>query len=168
MSIENSMNESLTGQDNYFESFEIGAVYQHARGKTVTENDAVTICHMVLNSASAHFDDHFMKKMHAAKLAHVGESLVFGGVTISLVIGLAYQDTGEQVIRELAMDNIKLTGPVLHGNTLYAYTEVLGKEDSGEDAGTVTFRHYGVDQDQNLVFQGDRTALIRKKNSTTH
>jgi len=49
MSIENSMNESLTGQDNYFESFEIGAVYQHARGKTVTENDAVTICHMVLN-----------------------------------------------------------------------------------------------------------------------
>ncbi len=167
MSVESSMNENLTGQDNYFENFEVGAVYQHARGKTVTENDAVTICHMVLNSASPHFDDHFMKKMHAAKLAHVGESLVFGGVTISLVIGLSYQDTGEQVIRELSMDNIKLTGPVVHGNTLYAYTEVLSKAVTADDAGIVTFRHYGVDQDQNLVFQGDRTALIRKKNSTS-
>ncbi len=161
------MNENLTAQDNYFENFEVGAVYQHARGKTVTENDAVTICHMVLNSASAHFDDHLMKKMHAAKLIHVDESLVFGGVTISIVIGLSYQDTGEQVIKELSMDNIKLTGPVLHGNTLYAYTEVLSKVVTEENAGIVTFRHYGVDQDQNLVFQGDRTALIRKKNSTS-
>jgi len=64
-----------------------------------------------------------MKKMHAVKMVPVGESLVFGGVTISIVTGLAYQDTGEQVIRELSMDNIKLTSPVVHGNTLYAYTE---------------------------------------------
>ncbi len=163
MSAINKMNERLTGQDNYFENFEVGAVYQHARGKTVTENDAVTICHLVMNSASAHFDDHLMKQMHQKKLAHVGESLVFGGVTISIVIGLSYQDTGEQVIRELSMDNIKLTGPVLHGTTLYSYTEVLSKEDADDDSGVVTFRHYGVDQDKSLVFQGDRTALIRKK-----
>ena len=41
MSVERTMNERLTAQDNYFEHFEVGAVYQHARGKTVTENDAV-------------------------------------------------------------------------------------------------------------------------------
>jgi acyl dehydratase len=166
MSVENTMNERLTAQDNYFENFEVGAVYQHARGKTVTENDAVTICHMVMNSASAHFDDHLMKQLHDAKMAHVGESLVFGGVTISTVIGLAYQDTGEQVVRELSMDNIKLTGAVVHGSTLYAYTEVLGKEEGDEaDVGMVSFRHYGVDQNNALVFQGDRKALIRKKYS---
>ncbi|BFM16930.1 MaoC family dehydratase [Maricurvus nonylphenolicus] len=156
-------NEHLTGSDNYFENFEVGAVYRHARGKTVTENDAVTICHMVMNSASAHFDDHLMKTMYDLKLAHVDESLVFGGVTISIVIGLAYQDTGENVIRELAMDNIKLTGPVLHGSTLYAYTEVLSKEDSEDGAGIVHFRHYGVDQNNKLVFQGERSALVRKR-----
>jgi len=168
MTAANSINESLVGQDNYFENFEVGAVYMHARGKTVTENDAVTICHMVLNTASAHFDDAIMKKMHAVKMVPVGESLVYGGVTISIVTGLAYQDTGEQVIRELSMDNIKLTSPVVHGNTLYAYTEVLSKEDTADDAGIVSFRHYGVDQDKNLVFQGDRTALIRKNKSAAH
>ena len=152
-----------TGNDNYFENFEVGAVYKHARGKTVTENDAVTICHMVMNNASGHFDDHLMKTMHAAGLAHVDRSLVYGGVTMSIVIGLAYQDTGEQVVREVSMDKLKLTGPVVHGSTLYAYTEVLSKDDTEDNAGLITFRHYGVDQDDNLVFQGERTALVRKR-----
>ena len=163
MTIETNVKQSLTGQDNYFENFVVGAVYRHARGKTITENDAVTICHMVMNTASAHYDDDMMKQLHEAGLAHVDKSLVFGGVTISIVIGLAYQDTGENVIREVSMDNIKLSNPVLHGSTLTAYSEVLSKEWSDNDAGLVTFRHYGVDQDKNLVFQGDRTALIRKK-----
>lgn len=156
---------TLTGNDNYFENFEVGAVYKHARGKTLTENEAVTICHLVMNSASGHFDDHLIATAHAAGKAHVDRSLVFGGVTIVITIGLAYQDTGEQVIREVGLTNVKLTGPVLHGNTLYAYTEVLDKDDTEPEAGLVTFRHYGVDQDDNLVFQGDRTALVRKRPS---
>ena len=31
-----------------------------------------------------------------------------------------------------------------------------------EDAGVVTFRHYGVNQDDKLVFQGDRRMLIKR------
>jgi len=153
----------LTGSDNYFDNFELGAVYKHARGKTVTENEAVTICHMVMNSASGHFDDHLMKTMAEAGSGMVDKSLVFGGVTISITIGLAHQDTGEQVLQELGLNNIKLTGPVVHGDTLYAYTEVLEKEDAGDGQGRITFRHYGVNQREQLVFQGDRTALMRKQ-----
>ena len=153
---------NLTADDNYYEAFEVGKVYKHARGKTVTENEAVTICHMVMNSASGHFDDHVMKQLKEKGLMNVGESLVYGGVTISITIGLAHQDTGEQVIREVGMDGIKLTGPVLHGDTLYAYTEVLAKEDVDDNSGMITFRHYGVNQDDVMVFQGDRTALMKK------
>lgn len=149
--------QKLTANDNYFEDFEVGKIYQHARGKTVTENDAVTICHLVMNSADGHFNDDRMKE------TPVGESLVYGGVTISITIGLAYQDTGEQVIEERGLTAIKLMQPVIHGSTLYAYTEVLAKEDVDEHSGLVTFRHYGVDQDENVVFQGDRTALIHKR-----
>lgn len=157
------MNENyLTGSDNYFENFELGSVIKHYRGKTVTENEAVTICHMVMNTASGHFNDHLMAEAHKAGLVPVNESLVYGGVTISIIIGLAYQDTGEQVIREVSMDNLKLMGPVLHGDTLYAYTEVLEKEEFNQEAGLITFRHYGVNSENKVVFQGDRTALLRK------
>jgi len=55
--------------------------------------------------------------------------------------------------------------PVSHGDTLTAYTEVLAKSADSDDqsnAGRVSFRHYGVNQDNKVVFQGDRVALIRK------
>jgi acyl dehydratase len=62
------------------------------------------------------------------------------------------------------MDNIRLQNPVVHGDTLYAYSEVLSKADSErEDAGVVTFRHYGVNQRDQQVFQGDRTLLIKRR-----
>jgi len=154
------IDRTLTGSDNYFENFTVGAVYKHARGKTVTENEAVTICHMVMNTADGHFNDERMKN---AKIG-TGSAIVFGGVTMSIVIGLAYQDTGEQVIQELELDNISMKSPVSHGDTLVAYTEVLSKNDTEErtDAGKITFRHYGVNQKNKVVFQGDRVALVRK------
>jgi itaconyl-CoA hydratase len=34
--------------------------------------------------------------------------IVYGGISFSMVIGLAAQDTGEQVLRELGMDKIRL------------------------------------------------------------
>jgi acyl dehydratase len=54
--------------------------------------------------------------------------------------------------------------PVVHGDTLYAYSEVLSVEPGDrEDAGVVTFRHYGVNQDDKQVFQGDRRMLIKRR-----
>ena len=138
----------------YFEDFKVGDVFKHFRGKTVKESDAVTICNMVLNSASGHFNDHVMAD------TAVGESIVYGGVTISMVIGLTAQDTAGNAIRELGMDNIKLVSPVKHGDTLYAYSEVLDAA-SHDEGGVVTFRHYGVNQKDRLVFQGERSVLLK-------
>ena len=142
----------------YFEDFKVGDVYKHFRGKTVKESDAVTICNMVLNSASGHFNDHVMSD------TIIGESIVYGGVTISMVIGLAAQDTAGNALRELGMDNIKLLSPVKHGDTLYAYSEVLSAEEH-EEGGVVTFRHYGVNEKDRLVFQGERSVLLKKRAS---
>ena len=47
---------------------------------------------------------------------------------------------------------------MVHGDTLYAYSEVLEAEDADRaDAGIVTFRHYGVNQDDKRRVPG-RTA----------
>ena len=142
----------------YFEDFAVGDIYKHFRGKTVKESDAVTICNMVLNSASGHFNDDIMSA------TAIGESIVYGGVTISMVIGLAAQDTAGNAIREIGMDNIKLVSPVKHGDTLYAYSEVLDMQDH-DDGGVVRFRHYGVNHDDRLVFQGERTVLMKKRSA---
>ncbi len=62
------------------------------------------------------------------------------------------------------MDKIRLTNPVFHGDTLYAYSEVLEKTDADrEDAGVVRFRHYGVNQDDKLCVQAERTVLLKRR-----
>ena len=56
-----SPNSTLTGRDNYFEDFEVGAVYKHARGKTITNLENVLITNLVMNTAQGHFNEHAMK-----------------------------------------------------------------------------------------------------------
>ena len=152
---------ALTSQDGYFEDFEVGVIIRHARGKTVTEMDNVLITNMVMNTAQGHFNEDVMRK--AAK-GIFGQRVVFGGINLSMVIGLAAQDTAEQCLREIGMDKIRLSNPVFHGDTLYAYSEVLEKVDSGrDDAGIVRFRHYGVNQDDKLCVEAERTVLLKRK-----
>lgn len=149
-----------TSADNYFENFKVGDIYRHARGKTVTEMDNVMMTNLVMNTAEGHFNEHRMAQEPNGLFAR---RVVFGGINLSMVIGLAAQDTGEQVIAEVGMDAVRLSHPVFHGDTLYAYSEVLAKRDSERpDAGIVTFRHYGVNQDDRLCVTLERTVLMRK------
>ena len=53
---------ALTGNNNYFEDFEPGQVFRHARGKTMCEQDNVGITLQVLNTAEGHFNEDVMQK----------------------------------------------------------------------------------------------------------
>jgi itaconyl-CoA hydratase len=163
--------QSLTGRDNYFEDFNPGDVYEHARGKTVGEIDNVLITNLVMNTAQAHFNEHVMLTNP------IGHRITFGGVTASLVIGLAMEDTGEQALAELGLDKIRFRTPVLHGDTLYAFSEVLEKCDfdataagrpdfaryNRAEVGEVRFRHWGVNQRGEVVFEGERRVLLKRR-----
>ena len=149
---------ALTGTDNYFEDFRPGDVFRHARGKTVTEMDGVLLAHLVMNTAAGHFDEHLMSA------SPFGGRIVFGGVVAALVMGLAYQDTGEQALAELGLDEVRFRSPVRHGDTLYATTEVIAKSNGErDDAGEVTFKHVGTNQDGEVVFEGTRRVLLKRR-----
>ncbi|MDP3857963.1 MAG: MaoC family dehydratase [Stagnimonas sp.] len=149
---------SLTGAENYFEDFEVGAVIEHYRGKTITNLENVLITNMVMNTAQGHFNEDRMSRSPWGKI------LSYGGVNFSMVLGLASQDCCENAIQELGLNNIRLTKSVHHGDTIYAYSEVLEKSDSDrEDAGVVTFRHYGVNQNREMVAQIDRKVLLKRR-----
>ena len=156
---------ALTGNANYFEDFEPGAVMRHARGKTMCEQDNVGITLQVLNTAEGHFNEDLMQK-NAMGREGWNARLQFGGVTIAMVIGLAMQDTGENAVAELGLDKIRLKAPVFHGDTLYAYSEVLEKrQGDAPNAGVVVFKHYGVNQKDQVVFEGERTVLVKRRPS---
>ena len=150
--------ESLTGNSNYFDDFKVGDRIKHARGTTVGEVENQLLTKLVMNTAQAHFNEGAMKD------TPFGQRLVFGLVTGSIVMGLATQDIAENAVAELRLDKLRFTAPVFHGDTLYAYSEVLSKSEvERDDAGEVTFKHWGVNQDGKVVFEGVRTLLIKRR-----
>ena len=150
--------KGLTGAGNYFEDFEVGQCFRHVRGKTVGAFENQILTHLVMNTAQAHFNEDAMKE------SPWGQRLVFGLVTGSIVIGLATQDVAENALAELGLDGLRFTAPVFHGDTLYAYTEVLEKQKAERpDAGIVVFEHHGYKQDETKVFVGKRRVLIKKR-----
>jgi len=148
----------LTGGDTYFEDFAVGQTMRHARGKTVTELENVLLTNLVMNTADAHFNE------HAMKASAFGQRISYGGVNLSLVFGIATQDTAENALAELGIDKMRFVSPVFHGDTLYAVTAVLEVRDADRpDAGVVRFEHVGVNQDGTVVVSGERLVLIKRR-----
>jgi len=163
---------NITSHNNYYEDFVVGDIFKHARGKTITEMDNVWLTNMVMNTAEGHFNEDVMVKAAQKSGAIFNQRIVFGGINLSMVLGLASQDTAENAVRELTLDNIRLSHPVVHGDTLYAYTEVMEKSDAHQfaehaDCGLVKFRHLGVNQNNKLCVQVERTALILKRGTAS-
>ena len=148
----------LTSVDTYFEDFNVGDTIEHARGKTITNLENVNITNMVMNTAAGHFNEHLCSQ------STFGKIVSYGGVNFSIVLGLASQDTVENALAELGLNNIRLRTLVTHGDTLYAYSRVLEKKESDrDDAGVIVFKHWGVNQNDELVAEIERTALIKRR-----
>lgn len=148
----------LTATNNYFEDFTVGTVIRHARGKTITPLENVLVTNLVMNTAQGHFNEDAMAKLGVPGV------IVYGGVNFSTVLGLASQDCCENAIAEIGLDNIRLMKSVFHGDSIYAYTEVLETRDADRsDAGIVRFRHHGFNQKNEAIVLVDRTAIIKRK-----
>ncbi|HVA43746.1 MAG TPA: MaoC family dehydratase [Acidimicrobiales bacterium] len=151
---------ALTGSGGYFEDFWVGQKMRHARAATVGEVENGWMSKLVMNTAQAHWNEHYLRG------GPLGEGrVVFGLITASVVIGLTSQDTAENALAELSLDGLRFLAPVHHGDTLRAFTEVIGVEEDADhpDAGRVRFHHWGLTQDDRVVFEGERTVLIKRR-----
>jgi acyl dehydratase len=154
---------SLTDPRTYFEDFTVGDTYVHSRGKTVSETEHQWLTHLVMNTAQVHFN-HAM--VAADPKTYIGgKRIVYGGVVLSTVLGLASEDCVENAIAEIGMDNGKHANPVFAGDTLFAESDVVEKRDAPDrdDAGIVKFKHRGKNQDGKVVVEIEREVLIKKK-----
>jgi itaconyl-CoA hydratase len=148
----------LTGKDNYFEDFVPGAIMRHARGKSIEAAEHVMMTNLVMNSAQGHFNE------EAARATPFGRRMTFGGYTAALVIGLSSQDTSENALAELSLHKIRFATPVFAGDTIIAFTKVLGVSEADDPAaGIVHFKHWGVNQDDKIVFEGERKVLVKRR-----
>ena len=140
----------------YFEDFDIGDVYEHRPGRTITETDNTWFTLLTMNQHPLHFD-----KEYGAK-TEFGEVLVNSCLTISLVTGMSVSDISQKTIANLGWDKVRLSGPVFVGDTLYAESQVLSKRESNSrpTQGIVSVETKGIKQDESVVISFERSMLI--------
>jgi acyl dehydratase len=144
----------------FFDEFHVGQVFQHELRKTLTESDNMLFSTMTLNPQPLHIDRHFSQG------TEWGQPLMNSLLTLGLVIGVSVGETTlGTTIGNLGMKDTSFPNPVFQGDTIHATTEVAAVRASRSkpDRGIVDFLHKGYNQDDLLVCQCLRQAMMRRK-----
>lgn len=143
----------------FYEDFVVGDIYEHRPGRTITETENTWFTLLTMNKHPLHFDAEY------AKHSEFGRCIVASPFTVSLIVGMSVSDVSQKAIANLGWTDIKLTHPVFAGDTLYAESEVLGMRESKSraDAGIVSVRSIGKNQDGAVVCTFDRTMLVQRR-----
>lgn len=147
----------------YLEDFTVGDIYEHRPGRTITDADNIHFSLLTMNFHPMHCDAH-----HASK-SEFGKLLVSSGLTLAIVLGMSVNDVSGKAIANLGWKEIRLTGPVFAGDTLYAESEVLEVRESKSrpTQGIVTVHTRAFKQDGTPVLDYIRSALIAKRGHGT-
>ena len=119
----------------YLEDFNVGDVFQHWPGKTVTEMDNHLFSLLTMNHNPLH------------------------------IVGMSVRDTSGKAIANLEYERITHDGPVFHGDTIYSESEVLEIRESRSrpDRGIVYIESRGLNQRNEQILTLRRRFLVPKR-----
>jgi acyl dehydratase len=147
----------------FYEEFEVGQVFRHWPGRTITEADCTWFALLTMNQHPLHSDAHY-----AQGHTQHGQRVVLGPLVFSVVIGMSVADVSGRAIANLEVDRLRHEQPTFIGDTLYARSTVLDKRESRQgDRGIVTVETVGSNQRGETVCSYVRKVLVPKKSHAT-
>ncbi|MCC5577301.1 MULTISPECIES: MaoC family dehydratase [Microtetraspora] len=146
-------------QGRFFEDFEIGDVYQHPLGRTVSEADNTWFTLLTMNTNQMHFNSEY------AARSEFGRPLVVSTFTVAIAVGQSVTDLTQNAFANLGWGDIRMTHPVFAGDTLWSESIVLEKRESASrpHAGIVTVRTRTINQDGKEVCSFKRTFYVYRR-----
>ena len=144
----------------YFDEWNVGDRAEHSITRTVTETDNLLISTLTHNPQPMHLDRELAAK------SEFGQPIVNSIYTFGLMIGVSVADTTlGTLVANLGYDKLVFPNPVFAGDTLRSETECVAvrASKSRPNAGIVTWAHRSFNQQDELVCECTRTALLLKK-----
>jgi acyl dehydratase len=143
----------------YYEEFEVGAIYKHWPGRTITEYDNTLFALLSMNQNPLFIDEHY------ARAQPLGRRPVLDSLIFSLTVGMSVSDTSGKTIANLGYESVLFEQPMFAGDSLYAESEVLQKRESASkpDRGIVAIETRGYNQNKQRVIVLRRRYLTPKK-----
>lgn len=142
----------------YFEEFEPGAIFRHWPGRTISEADDTWFCLLTMNQHPLHIDAHY------ASTTQHKQRLVVGTLVFSIAVGMSVADISGRAIANLEYQDVKHVEPVFHGDTIYAETRIIEKQESRSkpDRGIIHVETRAFNQRNETVLTFRRKVLIPK------
>jgi len=141
-----------------YEDFEVGDIYQHPIGRTITQTDNIWFTLLTVNNNPIHLDDVYAAQTEFKK------PLVDSTLTLAIATGLSVSDISQNAIN-LGWDEIRLPNPLFNGDTLYAQSEVLSMRlsQSRPSMGVIQVKTTGFNQHGQVVIEFKRTLMVYRR-----
>ena len=140
----------------HWEEFEVGKRYP-TYGRTVTEGDLSLFCAFVGYHVPLFIDEEY------AKTTPYGGRIAPSAFTMSVSTAMTESLFRDTVIAILAVERGRFLGPVRAGDTIRTEVEVISKRATKDPArGLVVFRDHVLNQRAEIVFEIDKTVLIKR------
>ena len=144
----------------YYEDLPVGKVVEHELRRTVTETDNTWFSALTMNPQPLHMDEEFSKR------SPYGTRIVNSIFTLGLITGMTVTDmTMGTTLGNLGFKEISFPHPVRHGDTLRSETEIVEARESKSrpEAGIVTARHRGYNQDDEVICECVRIFMMKRR-----
>lgn len=153
-------------QGRYYEDFEVGEIYKHPYGRTVTPTDNVWLTNIAMAPNAIHFNQVYASENELDVEDSREDSRIVNGIfVIMLSVGMSVMDVSQNAAANLGYDDVRHHAPVYHGDTIFAESEVLSKResDSRPNVGLVTTELRAYNQNDDLVLSLERTPMVYKR-----
>lgn len=126
---------AISGSRHVWSDYEVGETIDHVDGMTIEEAEHQLATRLYQNTAKVHFDQQL------ANGNRFGKRLIYGGHIISLARGLSFNGLAN-AFKIVAINAGSHANPTFAGNTIYAWSEVLGKMElpGRKDVGALRLR----------------------------
>jgi itaconyl-CoA hydratase len=143
---------------NAFENFELGQVFTHHWGRTLTTSD-----NTLFTALTLHYNPLYTNADYA-KAQGYPDMVVCPLLVFNTIFGLSVEDLSEIGGPFLGVDKLTYHRPVIVGETVYAASKVIGIRETGSrpEYGIVTWHTSGYDPNGTLLVDFERANLVRK------
>lgn len=143
----------------YFEEFEIGQVFAHWPGRTLSAHDNTWFSLLSMNQHPLWIDEHYARS-HGYERRPIADTLLF-----SLAVGMSVADTSGRAIANLLFERVVFERRVFAGDTVYAESEVLELRPSASkpDRGVIAIETRAFNQNRERVLWLRRQFLAPRR-----
>ncbi len=146
----------------YYDEFQVGAIYRHWPGRTITDHDNTWFALLSMNQHPLFIDEHYARRQTSGRRPVI-DTLVF-----SLAVGMSVADTSGKTIANLGYESVDFERALFAGDSLYAESEVVEMRESASkpDRGIVGIETRGFNQNRERIIVLRRAFLAPKRGTS--